>query len=144
MDETFSSEGYDNSGVGLGFAGDLGNDTSTLDGGIDYSLDPGAIDNSTAVDSGAYFSDAPSGLTQTNGNSGGFGSFFSGLANDASTIIGGAVKGISQSQQIAQNRQLQANGYTIPLYSPGLGGSFNTSSLLMYGLIAALIILLFR
>lgn len=125
-------------------AGDLGSDgTSLLGGGIDLGSIPdlgtdtaslgltGPVEGPTASDLGIG---DPSNVvaSATASNGGGLGSFFSSLAGDATTIIGGATASVSQSQALARAQQLRSNGYTVPLNMPGLGGSFPTSTLAFF------------
>jgi|GEM_PF-5866088 len=126
----------------MDLSGDLGglslDDISTIaDTGSDVgSLAlTGPVEGPTASELGIG---DPANVVASTGSSSasGLGSFFSSLAGDATTILGGATASVSQAQAIQRANQLRANGYTVPLNMPGLGGSFPTGTLMLFLLIA--------
>ena len=78
---------------------------------------------------------SPTATVASSTNAPTWGGFLSGLAGDASSILGGAVLNVTQSQAISRNQQLQAAGYTVPLSPSGLNGAINTSSMFLWAAI---------
>lgn len=68
--------------------------------------------------------------------------FLSSLAGDASSLLGGVVRGVQQSQAIQQQKQLLANGYIVPPSAPGLNGAINGNTFMLLALIAVAVFML--
>lgn len=115
---------------------DLSTDFSLVyptDAWTDPTTDPSLVGpaQGPTLDELGLASDPISGASTTNGG-GGLGSFFSSLASDASSLIGGYVSTLTQKQILQRNQQLQQYGYTVPLNTPGLNGALPTSTILLF------------